>query len=522
MSRQLVPSQDTQDPSRQLWDSIIVGTGVGGATVGQALARRGLNVLFLERGARVDLAAATPGTTTQTRLARGWWPHPISRRRPDGTCLRFDAPIGCALGGSSIHFAGALERMDRTDFEPLATAGDRVVTWPVSYDDFAPYYAAAENLYGVALEPGLSIESRVSEWDRALFAALSKNGLKPQALRVAIRYDDECKECIGVVCLRGCKSDARTACLNDALDLPNCRVLDHCDVQTLQADGSRVRTLHANHHGRAIALRAKVVVLSAGALHSPQILLRSRNSAWPDGLANRSDQVGRNLMFHTSDLYAIWAPHQLDRRGRQRKYLSVRDFYVRDKVRLGSIQSLGLEAGRGDIAGFLKDVMRRRGVRNEMLLSLLVKLPSHAAAWKFGAASIFAAMTEDDPHPENRITLDPAEPDGASFVYSISADLRRRADALYEAFSRHTRPWKLMRLNAELHMNYGHPCGTCKFGDDPARSVLDSDCRAHDIENLFVVDASFMPRSGAINPGLTIAANALRVAPRIFEAATQT
>jgi choline dehydrogenase-like flavoprotein len=124
-------------------------------------------------------------------------------------------------------------------------------------------------------------------------------------------------------------------------------------------------------------------------------------------------------------------------------------------------------------------------------------------------------MTEDDPNPDNRITLDPDEPDGVSFSYTITDDLRRRADALRQAFSRSVRPWRMLRISGELEMNYGHPCGTCRFGDDPGSSVLDRDCRAHDLENLYVVDASFMPRSGAINPSLTIAANALRVAPRI-------
>jgi choline dehydrogenase-like flavoprotein len=128
---------------------------------------------------------------------------------------------------------------------------------------------------------------------------------------------------------------------------------------------------------------------------------------------------------------------------------------------------------------------------------------------------LFAAMTEDDPHPGNRVVLDPDEPDGAKFIYTITDELRSRADGLRELFARHIRPWKLARLSPELTMNYGHPCGTCRFGDDPAASVLDRDCRAHELENLYVLDASFMPRSGAVNPSLTIAANSLRVAPVI-------
>jgi choline dehydrogenase-like flavoprotein len=286
-------------------------------------------------------------------------------------------------------------------------------------------------------------------------------------------------------------------------------------VQTLEADKERVQVVKALHLGRELELRAKIVVLSAGALHTPQILLRSSNGFWPQGLANSSDQVGRNLMFHASDIFALWAPRRFDRQARQRKSISLRDFYLYKGRRLGYVQSMGLDAGRGEIAGYIKDQLRRRGVHNELLLSLLAKAPSHIGALMFGGAGIFAAMTEDDPNPDNRIVLDPHEPDGASFSYTITDDLRRRADELRLAFSQSVRPWRMLRISTELEMNYGHPCGTCRFGYERGSSVLDRDCRTHDLGNLYVVDASFMPRSGAINPSLTIAANALRVAPQI-------
>jgi choline dehydrogenase-like flavoprotein len=258
-----------------------------------------------------------------------------------------------------------------------------------------------------------------------------------------------------------------------------------------------------------------VFVLAAGAFHSPPILLRSHSPQWPRGLANRSDQVGRNLMFHTADNYAVWATRRLSQRARQKKSLSLRDFYLYQGRRLGYVQSLGVDVGRGDIATYLKNFLRRHGWRNELLLKAAVKLPSHVAAALLGNARVFGAMTEDDPSPENRVVLDPQEPDGARFIYTITDDLRRRADELCQLFTRHIRPWRLVRISPELPMNYGHPCGTCRFGDDPAGSVLDRNCKAHDLQNLYVLDSSFMPRSGAVNPSLTIAANALRVAPAI-------
>jgi choline dehydrogenase-like flavoprotein len=498
------------------WDVIIVGTGIGGATMGRSLALAGLSVLFVEKGGRIGPTERSYGAVTpESRMAEGWWPHPVSSRKPNGDTKRFYAAIGCALGGSSIHYAAALERMAASDFDLLSTPSGTTPPWPVTFEEFVPHYEAAEKLYGISEQSIRRAEQRMSEWDRALMAQMRKNGLRPDALHVAIRYDEQCQECIGRVCPRDCKSDARVVCLEQALRQPQCQLLENCEVQTLEADRHNVRTVKAVQAGRDLELRAKIVVLSAGAVHSPQVLLRSQNEFWPHGLANSSNQVGRNLMFHTSDIFALWAPRRLDRQARQRKSISVRDFYIHNGQRLGYVQSMGLDAGRGEIAVYIKDQLRRHGIRNELILSLLAKAPSHIGALLFGGAGIFAAMTEDDPNPNNRIVLDSNEPDGARFSYSITDDLRRRAEELRLHFSRSVRPWRTLRISPELEMNYGHPCGTCRFGDESASSVLDRDCRTHDLENLYVVDASFMPRSGAINPSLTIAANALRVAPTI-------
>jgi choline dehydrogenase-like flavoprotein len=507
---------DQSSVASQLWDVIIIGTGIGGATVGRSLVALGLSVLFVEKGTSISASNdKTDAESAETRLAQGWWPNPISRRMQDGERRRFFAAVGCAVGGSSIHYAAALERMAPSDFEGLSTPHTLVPAWPVEYSDFEPCYEEAEKMYGVTAESSVSAESRMSTWDRALMDHLRQSGLKPEPLHVAIRYDEKCSECIGRVCPRNCKSDARVACLDYALAQTNCHILEQCEVQTLVADKQSVRAVNATHNGRELTLRAKVVVVSAGALHSPQLLLRSHNECWSQGLANSSDQVGRNLMFHTSDIFALWAPRRFSREAKQRKSISLRDFYLHKGDRLGYVQSMGLEAGRGEIAVYLKDQLRRRGIRNELLLSLLAKVPSHIGAKIFGSAGIFAAMTEDDPNPNNRIQLDPDEPDAATFSYTITEDLRRRANALLQAIKQSVRPWRLLRISPELEMNYGHPCGTCRFGDDPSQNVLNRHCQSHDLANLFVVDASFMPRSGAINPSLTIAANAIRVAPTI-------
>ena len=506
------------DPMSREWDAIIVGSGMGGATLAYALAREGLQVLVVEKGRRVPASQGLEqGVRPEDRLARGWWPLPLSRKRGDGTYAGVFAPVGCAVGGSSIHYAAALERLGVSDFQQPGVAARTLPQWPVPYEDFLPYYEAAEKLYRVQMSTEAAL-GRMSQWDRELMQCLRRNGLEPEGLHVAIRYDEQCEECIGRVCPRNCKADSVSACLEDALRSGNCWLLENCDVKSVEASESSVQGVRAVRDGKEILIRGRTVVLCAGAFRSPLILLQSVSSAWPTGLANRTDQVGRNLTFHTADLFALWAPRRYDRRGRQKKAISVRDFYVVQGERLGYVQSMGIEIGRGAIALHLKNVMHRRGFTNERLQSLLAKIPSHVGAAFLGKAGLFAAMTEDDPDPNNRVMLDPEQPDGARFTYTITDDLRRRADRLRDEFAAAIRPWRMARLSTNLEMNQGHPCGTCRFGDDPRSSVLDRDCRAHGLSNLFVVDASFMPRSGAMNPSLTIAANALRVAPKIAAA----
>lgn len=497
------------------WDVLIVGSGMGGATLARCLVHAGHRVLLLEKGGRIDARppSAPEAVTGEERLAQGWWPNPVSVRHADGSTTRFHAPIGCAVGGSTVHYAAALERMAASDFAGIYSSRHAVRPWPVDHAEFTRYYEAAERLFGVG-EPGAEA-GRLSRWDQEFMAHMRRNGLKPDVLKVGIRYDDACTECIGRVCPRACKADARSTCIEAILDRPNFRLVEQCEVLRLEADSSQVTGVIVSYDGREIRATARMVVLAAGALHSPQILLRSAGPSWPHGLANGSGQVGRNLMFHTVDLFAVWAPRKFSRNGRQRKAVSIRDFYECDGRRLGYVQSMGLEAGQGVISVHLKSQLRRWGLRNELVLKLLVALPARLAARLLGTAVIFAGMTEDDPDPDNRLVLDPGEPDGTAITYTITDDLRARAEGLRAAFRRRLRPWRFMPVSAGVQMNHGHPCGTCRFGDDPATSVLDGNCRAHELENLYVVDASFFPRSGAVNPSLTIAANAIRVASAI-------
>lgn len=501
----------------QEWDVIIIGTGMGGATVGYKLAQAGFQVLFVEKGGDVQSNDGwTDEQNPEKRLADGWWPQPFSQQKPSGKFDRYHIAVGCARGGSSIHYGGSLERFEATDFDTLNSHDPSQKAWPVSFESFKPYYLKAETLYGITNSIN-GDRPPLTEWDQNFLSVMQGNGLKPERLNVAIKYDQQCTECIGEVCPRKCKREANTSCLEKAIALPNCEILDHCDVTKLEANASHIQHIEANHQGKSIQLRAKKIILSAGAMSSPVILLKSANTYWPNGLANSSDQVGRNLMFHVGDMYAVWANKKLSREGKQKKSISIRDFYVKDGLRLGHIQSLGVDAGQGHITMFIKDMLRRYGIHNELALKLIAKIPATIASLVLGKATLFGINIEDDPSADNRVVLNENEPNGASFSYQITEDIQQRADILYKAFSKGVKPWRSLRIMPSIEINHGHACGTCKFGTDPKTSVLDANCRSHDIENLYVVDSSFMPRSGAANPSLTIAANAIRVAERIAD-----
>lgn len=502
----------------QHWDVIVIGTGMGGATIGYELAKKGHRILFIEKGGDIDNNTGWTDEANPTkRIEQGWWPHPFSQQKPSGKYERYHIAVGCGLGGSSIHYGGSLERFETIDFEAITTAnGQTKQPWPVSYAEFEAYYKKAETLYGITAKVN-GDRPPLSDWDSAFVKVMEQNGLKPERLNVAINYDPDCEECIGKICHRRCKADAKSACLEKALSLPNCDILDYCDVQLLEADATHVKQVTANKDGQTINLKAKIIILSAGAMHSPLLLLKSKNSFWPNGLSNRSDQVGRNLMFHVGDMYAVWSNKKISRQGRQKKSISIRDFYVKDGLRLGHIQSLGMDAGQGHIAMFIKDTLRRYGIHNELLLKLLVKIPAVMASMVLGKATLFGVNIEDDPNPDNRIKLNPEEPNGASFQYTITDDIQKRADILFKSFSKAVKPWRSLRIMPSIEINHGHACGTCRFGNDPADSVLNANCRSHDVDNLYVVDSSFMPRSGAANPSLTIAANAIRVSEHIHK-----
>lgn len=511
-------TQDMSALTTQNWDAIVIGTGIGGGTVGYELVKKGWKVLLLEKGGHIHCDnTELQGETPEERLKQGWWPQPVSYLTDTKKIRQFYAFIGCGVGGSALHYAAALERFHPKDFEAYHAESIHIDAWPVSYESFEPYYKLAEAVYNVKQEDP-NWDQRISVWDREFADHLTTSGLKPTRLNVAINYVPGCDECIGKTCDRKCKQDARRACLEKALQFPNCAILHDCEVTRLVANSSHIEFVECTIGNQTICLQARYIVLAAGALHTPQLLLKSANSHWPSGLANDSGMVGKNLMFHGLEMFAIWAPKKYNRSGLQKKSLAIKDFYYDGNTPLGFIQSMGLGAGRGMIALYLKQQLGKWGIKHKRLQSLLTKIPAYVASKLFGEASIFCSQIEDFPSLENRVVLSTEEPDGAYFIYTVTPDLQARAKQLYQLFSTCLGKWRIVKLSPSVDFNTGHACGTCKFGTDPNTSVLNPDCRSHQIENLYVADTSFMPRSGATNPSLTTAANAIRVAEKIHSA----
>lgn len=533
----------------ELWDAIVIGTGMGGATVGFELARRGRRVLFLEKGRFLhrDPEAeqgelGEPSEDPEDRLRRGWWPHPIAGRTDvaggrgggwlpvrgflDDGEVDFFAPLGCGTGGSSVLYGATLERFHPSDFRPRANfpeAPDSSLpeAWPIEWQALEPFYAEAERLYDVHGTPdpllpedarGLPAPPPLNAQDQSVHDLLVRKGFHPYRSHVGLAFAEGCAGCGGRLCLKRCKGDAGRVCLLPALDEHGARLIAECEVERLESDGRSVTAVHARKAGQAIRLRGRTIVLAAGALMSPALLLASKSEAWPDGLANGSGYVGRNLMVHAGDMIAV-RPSGRAEGGGFNKSLSINDLYFCEGRKLGNFQSLGVPVDTGSVLAHLRTTLDKGPDWLQRLVpGKLLRLMALVGSYLFRNAVVFSSILEDLPYLHNRVWPDPSTPSGIRFEYTYPEELGERNALFRRALLRRLGRRHATVLSRPVNLNFGHSCGTIRFGDDPATSVLDASNRAHEVENLYVVDASFFPSSGGVNPSLTIAANALRVA----------
>ena len=518
-----------EEIERKQWDCLVVGTGVGGATLGAAVAKAGRSVLFVEKGR---------APFRHSDSLRGAYPElffpdvevPSARHArllgQAGRCYQeirdgdrsFVPFIGCGTGGSSALYGMALERFFPADFEPRqhfphASGSSLVDAWPIGYEDLKPFYEQAETLYRVRGgadrlrpdRPNLLPLPPLSPGNATLNAHFERRGFHPYRLPLACEFVPGCECCQSYLCARDCKNDAGRICLEPALREHGASLLDECEVIRIEAVRDRVTGIVCRWQDKTVILHGERLVLAAGALITPALLLGSTSSCWPLGLANASGLVGRNLMRHCVDLYLVFAgggPSPL-------KQIALSDFYQVDGGKFGTVQSFGALPPASILAASVVKEMRDATPWASPLLGLLQPLLRGVLPQIVRRGVLIAAIMEDLPYTDNRIV--------SGSPLTIDYRLRPHELARIRTFrtlvARALKPYRFLRLRqAEKNAMLAHVCGTCRFGEDPATSVLDRCNRAHGIRNLYVVDASFFPSSGGTNPALTIAANALRVA----------
>ena len=522
-----------QDPEDHLWDVIVIGTGAGGSTAGFNLARLGRSVLFVERGKLLHhdpaVVRGVPFSWTdnpERALNHGWWPRPVYHREEEGGASVPTRPlIGSGAGGSTAQFGAVMDRFRPQDFTPRRFFPDipdasLPEAWPISYEEMVPFYERAESLYRVrgTQDPLTSTVNSLlepppaSDRELAVFAALQGAGLNPYRIHSALERVPGCSGCPGMLCPRACRNDAARICLYPALERHGAKILPNCRAMRFVESGRVVKQAVCEWNGQRIALRARVFVLAANAFLTPALLQRSANERFPDGLANSSGLVGRNLMLHASNHLFTRLKRPAPGLGLNMNHgFSLNDFYVHDGTKLGNIHAHPL-ATRDEIMTFLVQYYKGFNLLPGRLLSPITSVGTFLCrSW-----IVFAAIVEDLPYPGNYVAAKAGSEEDIVYTYRYPDELRHRSRMMCDGFKSAVAPLLDVRpLQPTGALNGGHVCGTCRFGDDPQTSVLDRDNRAHDLDNLYVLDASFFPSSGGINPSLTIVANSLRATDKI-------
>ncbi len=515
------------------YDVIIIGTGAGGGTLAYALAPTGKRILLLERGDYVP--REKDNWSTRAVNVEGKYQTKEVWQDKDGKPLH--PHTNYYVGGNTKFYGAALFRLRKEDFGEVRHHGGISPAWPISYEDLEPYYTKAEQLYqvhgtrgedptepratGPYLYPPVSHEPRIQQ----LSEDFARLGLKPFHTPLGVMLDEKnprqsrcirCNTCDGFPCLVYAKSDAQVVCVDPALQHPNVTLLTNAYVSRLETSpsGREVAKVVVQRNGGTETFSANVVVVSCGAINSAALLLRSANDKHPRGLANSSDVVGRHYMGHVNSV--LMAIAKCPNPTVFQKTLAVNDFYFGSKEWnypmghisfVGKLDGVTLAAGAPAIApGWTLDLMAKHSLD-------------------------FWLTSEDLPNPNNRVTLDRDGSIILSYKPNNEEEGHKRLIAKLESlmkqqtkcsihghechqglFARNLFVGQRIPLAGVAHQN-----GTIRFGSDPKTSALDPNCKAHDVDNLYVVDASFFPSSGAVHPALTIMANALRVTDHLRE-----
>jgi choline dehydrogenase-like flavoprotein len=529
-------------------DVLVIGSGVAGALIACRAARKGAKVIILEAGPEVDRAAsvrrfqnAYPKTPESAYAQSAFAPHPETDKPYAFYAQKGPHPFGSTylrqVGGTTWHWLGSAIRLVPSDFKMRSLFG-LAVDWPISYPDLEPWYCEAERELEVAGDndddlgsprsapypfPPIAQSFLDRAWRDALQASNYKVRPTPQA-RLSKSSGD------------------RPSCHDSASCIPICPIQAKYDatihVARARSLGARLLTdacanfIECRPDGRVDAVRfirsdgstgrivARVVVIAANAIETPRLLLASASETFPAGVANRSDQLGRNLMDHPIQLswalarQPVWPYRGPGATSGIENFRDLKDRAVVSALRFeigndgwswpkGAPESTARELALGGLRGKALDAALRAQTSRHIRV---------------------AALTEQLPMASNRVTLDSTQiektglPRPAIF-YQLDSYTDR---ALASARDRHQDMFANIGVEAFWHKDdaqaAGHIMGTARMGEDMATSVVDRDLRAHAHRNLFLVGAAAFPTGGTANPTLTIAALALRAADAALSA----
>lgn len=507
------------------YDLVIIGSGAGGGTLARHLAPSGKRILIVERGDWLKREKQNWDPTAvfveDRYISQELW------RDQDGRT--FQPQVHYYVGGATKLYGAALYRLRREDFGELQHYKGISPAWPVSYEEFEPYYTQAEHLYQVHgarggdpteppcsapyLFPPVSHEPRIQKLADQLTAA----GYHPFSAPCGVMLNEQnraysrcirCNTCDGFPCLVHAKADAEVISVRPALEFSNVTLWRNSQAVRLETipSGNAIQAVWIEREEGIEKVTADVFVVSCGATHSAKLLLMSACDTHPQGLANRSGCVGRHYMFHNSQ--AVLALFREPNPTAFQKTLALNDFYFGTKefpYPMGNIQMIGKSLGpmfRGE----------KPWLTALVPMKLLDGVAHHAID--------FWLSTEDLPDPNNRITVDREGNITLSYTKNNQVAKRKLYEKLKSVLGELGVPTVFPRtayLKSDIPTaGVAHQAGTCRFGRDPVRSVLDVNCKAHDLDNLYVVDSSFFPSIGAVNPSLTVMANALRVGDHLL------
>ena len=546
------PLFDTREPV----DFVIIGSGSAGGILAKELSTAGFDVVVLEQGPH---RTAADFTHDEIAVARRY---ELMGGGTDvsGQTFRHDDSVEAELaanppaeyvqgvGGSSVHFTGNFWRLRDIDFNERSLlgpiAGTNFADWPITYDELEPYYTKVDWEIGVSGAPGPSDPWRSREYPMPPMPVKSSGVLlergaaalgltaqpAPLAINSAIHNGRppciNCGFCMGYGCEANAKSSTLVAMIPLALDSGRCELRTGCAVFRIVTDdeGRASEVLYIDPDGEEVGQRARAVIVSANGAETSRLLLMSETSRHPDGLANSSGFVGRNLMFNSHSVALATFEHPLnDWKGVQVTRI-VHDFYESDPAR-------GFYGGGGIDA---RPLMSATPIAH-MLAAVPPGTPSWGAEYKsvlthnFNHQMAVLGNATSLAQDSNNVTLDPTYKDKWGRP-SLRITYKDHDDDL--AIARFFQDWSMQILDAagaqqawtfpvEYQTSGAHLLGTCRMGDDPETSVVDRSHRAHDVPNLFICDGSSFVTSGRGQPTMTIMALAFRAADEIKAAAAR-